>query len=77
MHRRRDKAPPPLELELTHLFAHGLACRQYRPMPSDFGLTRREVVAEIRRCSHAGWTGWELQSRFVDPARVPVDGWCA
>jgi hypothetical protein len=44
--------------------------------PSDFGLTRRELRAEVVRCRRGGWARWELEARFHDPATVPEPGWC-
>ena len=38
--------------------------------PSDFGLTRAELRAEIRRCHATGWLLWELRHRFVNPSTV-------
>lgn len=38
--------------------------------PSDFGLTRRELRAEIRRCHASGWSLAELRHRFVNPSSV-------
>jgi hypothetical protein len=43
--------------------------RRYGP-PSTFGLTRRELAAEIRRCRASGWLDWEIRTRFVDPQSV-------
>jgi hypothetical protein len=38
--------------------------------PSAFGLSRRELRREIRRCHTAGWSLWELRHRFVNPSNV-------
>lgn len=35
--------------------------------PSTYGLTRREIRAEIRRCHAAGWQLWEITGRFGHP----------
>lgn len=32
---------------------------------SSFGLTRRELISEIRRCHRSGWQRWELDARFT------------
>jgi hypothetical protein len=33
--------------------------------PSSFGLSRRELVSEIRRCHAGGWQRWELDATFA------------
>jgi hypothetical protein len=40
------------------------------PRPSSYGLTRRELRAEIRRCHRLGWQLWELRYRFVHPREI-------
>jgi len=40
------------------------------PRPSSFGLTRRELRAEILRCHRLGWQLWELRYRFVHPREI-------
>lgn len=35
--------------------------------PSTYGLTARELTAEIRRRHADGWARWELSARFADP----------
>ena len=40
------------------------------PGPSDFGLCRTDLVAEVGRCRKVGWADWELVVRFLDPQRV-------
>jgi hypothetical protein len=45
-------------------------------LPAHFGLSRRELELEIRRCrASGGWQLWELIARFANPAGVPVEGW--
>jgi hypothetical protein len=38
--------------------------------PASFGLTARELRAEIRRCYAAGWRLDELRLRFVSPSTL-------
>jgi hypothetical protein len=65
--RRREAANAP--------DVHRLACGRYDPLdplprpsePSTFGLTVRELRAEINRCKRLGWQDWELRVRFVNP----------
>jgi hypothetical protein len=40
------------------------------PGPSDFGLDRADLSAEVDRCIEIGWADWELVVRFVDPRLV-------
>jgi hypothetical protein len=40
------------------------------PGPSDFGLCRSELEAEVAQCRKAGWSDWELPLRFSDPKLV-------
>ncbi|MFC1434263.1 hypothetical protein ACEZDB_26850 [Streptacidiphilus sp. N1-3] len=35
--------------------------------PSPFGLTRAELRTEVRRLAAAGWSLWELRTRFGHP----------
>lgn len=37
--------------------------------PYPYGLTHRELRAEIRRCAAHGWQLWEIRHRF--PSTVP------
>lgn len=40
---------------------------------NDFGLTPRELRAEIARCIDAGWRGWEIRHRFgCTPCKEPA-----
>ncbi len=41
-----------------------------RRTPCNYSLTRAELLEEIERCSAAGWIGWEIVERFVDPRTV-------
>jgi hypothetical protein len=36
--------------------------------PSSYGLTGRELAAEVARCRDRGWQGWEVRQVFVNPA---------
>lgn len=40
------------------------------PGPSDFGLCRSDLLAEVGRCVELGWADWELVARFTDPKQV-------
>lgn len=39
-------------------------CRVTPAGRSSFGLTRRELISEIRRCHRSGWQRWELDTLF-------------
>jgi hypothetical protein len=41
-----------------------------RRTPCNYSLTRAELLEEVERCRAAGWAGWELGERFVDPRTV-------
>ncbi|MEV7009560.1 hypothetical protein [Streptosporangium sp. NPDC051022] len=41
-----------------------------RPGPCSFGLSRAELVAEVRRCRSRGWGDWELRTVFVNPSEM-------
>jgi hypothetical protein len=37
------------------------------PGPSDFGLCRAELRAEVARCRQSGWADWEIVARLANP----------
>ena len=42
--------------------------------PASYGLTGRELATEATRCIDAGWSGWEVRTRFLDPRTVDHEG---
>ncbi|MCB2177572.1 MAG: hypothetical protein KQH57_17320 [Actinomycetales bacterium] len=43
----------------------------YRTLPTTYGLTWSEFVAEVRRRKAEGWAAWELAKRFSREAVSP------